>query len=74
MTAGQATGIRSHRDLVVWQKAMDLVDEIYDLAEELPVEERFGPKVSTDPRGSIRPDEHRRREGASHQQGVRSLS
>jgi len=34
--------IRSHRDLVVWQKAMDLVDRIYDLAEELPATERFG--------------------------------
>jgi four helix bundle protein len=34
--------VRSHRDLIVWQKGMDLVDEIYDLAGELPLEERFG--------------------------------
>lgn len=33
--------IRSHRDLVVWQKAMDLTVEIYRLAGRLPGEERF---------------------------------
>lgn len=34
--------IRSHRDLFVWQKSMDYVDFIYDLADRLPKEERFG--------------------------------
>lgn len=38
----KAKPIRSHRDLFVWQKAMDYVDFIYDLAEKLPKEERFG--------------------------------
>lgn len=33
---------RSYRDLLVWQKAMDLVDRVYDLADVLPVEERYG--------------------------------
>jgi four helix bundle protein len=28
----------------VWQKAMDLVDEVYDLSRELPIDERFGLK------------------------------
>lgn len=37
-----ATKISSHRDLVVWQKAMDYVDFVYDTAKKLPPEERFG--------------------------------
>src|SRR2546427_6225020 len=31
--------IRSHRDLLVWQKAMDLVDVIYDAAADFPRKE-----------------------------------
>ncbi len=31
--------VRSHRDLLVWRKAMDLVDLIYDLAEKFPAAE-----------------------------------
>jgi len=34
--------ILSHRDLLVWQKAMDLVDLVYDLADQFPREELFG--------------------------------
>ena len=30
-----------YRDLVVWQKAMGLTKEIYDLTKKLPREERF---------------------------------
>ncbi len=33
--------IYSHRDLVVWQRAMDLVDSVYDLTDRFPVRERF---------------------------------
>lgn len=33
--------VRSHRDLIVWQKAMDLVDAVYDLAERFPRRENF---------------------------------
>lgn len=33
---------RSYRDLVVWQKSMDLVEEIYRLTKLLPKEEIFG--------------------------------
>lgn len=34
---------RAHyRKLIVWQKAMDLTDEIYHLTRLLPAEERFG--------------------------------
>jgi len=34
--------IRSHRDLVVWQKAMDLAVEVYRIVRALPDAERFG--------------------------------
>jgi len=33
--------IQSHKDLVVWQKAMDLVVEVYALAKKLPASENF---------------------------------
>ena len=33
--------IRDYKDLVVWQKAMDLVVEVYSLAKKLPKEETF---------------------------------
>ncbi len=32
---------RGHKDLIAWQKAMDLVEEIYKLVKELPKDERF---------------------------------
>ena len=34
--------VRSHRDLLVWQKAMGLVDRLYDLAEGFPAKEAYG--------------------------------
>ena len=39
---GECGPIRSYRDLVVWQKAMDLVDAICALSEHFPSDERFG--------------------------------
>ena len=33
--------IRSHRDLIVWQKSMDLVEQVYALTQEFPADERF---------------------------------
>jgi len=35
-------GERSHRDLVVWQKAVDLSVLVYEAGRRLPPEERFG--------------------------------
>ena len=32
---------QSYRDLLVWQKAMDLVDRVYDLSVEFPADERY---------------------------------
>ena len=40
--AAGVTKVRSHRDLLVWQKAMDLVDMVYDLAEHFPDREGYG--------------------------------
>ena len=33
--------IRSHRDLVVWRKAMDMVVQVYQLAEDFPSSELY---------------------------------
>ena len=33
---------KTYRDLVVWQKAMDLVEMVYKLSEKLPDKEKFG--------------------------------
>ena len=35
------SGIRTHRDLVVWRKSIDLAEETYRLARLLPSDERF---------------------------------
>ncbi len=34
--------VRSYRNLIVWQKAMDLVDRVYEASETFPASERFG--------------------------------
>ncbi|MGC9454689.1 MAG: four helix bundle protein [Phycisphaerae bacterium] len=34
--------IRSYRDLVAWQKGMDLVEMIYELTSKYPDRERYG--------------------------------
>jgi four helix bundle protein len=33
--------IRSHRDLIVWQKAMNLVEAVYSATASFPKEERY---------------------------------
>jgi four helix bundle protein len=33
--------IQSHRDLIVWQKSMDLVETVYSLAKTFPEDERY---------------------------------
>ena len=40
--------ISSHRDLIVWQKSMDLVDIVYDLTDRFPKREYFAlvPQIS----------------------------
>jgi len=34
--------IKSHRDLIVWQKSMDLVTAVYRLTEDFPKTELYG--------------------------------
>ena len=34
--------IKSHKDLLAWQKAMSLVEVVYDLTRQFPREELFG--------------------------------
>jgi hypothetical protein len=33
---------RGYKDLIVWQKAIDLVPEVYKLSNRLPPEELYG--------------------------------
>ena len=42
MQGPSKTKVQSYRDLIVWQKAMDLVVECYKLTKRLPDWERFG--------------------------------
>lgn len=35
-------GGRNYRDLIVWQKAMDLTAAVYQLSSQFPADERFG--------------------------------
>ena len=35
------TKIESHRDLIVWQRGMDLVEGVYAATKNFPVDERF---------------------------------
>ena len=39
---GNRASIESHRDLVVWQKSMDLAVAAYRLTDTFPVHERYG--------------------------------
>jgi four helix bundle protein len=34
--------VKTYTDLVAWQKAMTLVQEVYKVAQRLPAEERYG--------------------------------
>ncbi|MBK9191382.1 MAG: four helix bundle protein [Crocinitomicaceae bacterium] len=34
--------INSYRDLIVWQKAMDLVVHVYEVSKDFPSDEKFG--------------------------------
>jgi four helix bundle protein len=42
MKAEEAMSLKTYRDLVVWQKAMDLVESVYLLTAEFPTTEKFG--------------------------------
>ena len=34
--------IESHKNLIVWQKSMDLVESVYGITEKFPSKEQFG--------------------------------
>jgi len=34
--------VRNYQDLIVWQKAMDLVEQIYAISQRFPREEIYG--------------------------------
>jgi len=35
-------GYRGHKDLIIWQKSMDLVEEIYKITSSFPKDKIFG--------------------------------
>ncbi len=39
---GTQRDIRDYKDLVVWQKGMQLANQVYQLTQSFPTEERFG--------------------------------
>lgn len=50
--------VRSHKDLVVWQKAMNLVECVYALTAQFPAVEKYRMVGSTHTSGRIRAGEH----------------
>jgi four helix bundle protein len=34
--------IKSHKDLIIWQRSMDLVESVYRITENFPARENFG--------------------------------
>lgn len=42
MEPGNRKGIRTYRDLVAWQKSMDLAEAVYQATQQFPNDERFG--------------------------------
>jgi four helix bundle protein len=42
MSAAATAQIKSHRDLIVWRKAMDLVVAVYELTRGFPRDELYG--------------------------------
>ena len=45
--AGPSAKIKSHRDLIAWQKAMVLVTDVYALTKAFPREEMYGLTAQT---------------------------
>lgn len=39
---GESQPIRTYRDLIAWQRSMDLAREIYRVTEQLPPAEKYG--------------------------------
>jgi four helix bundle protein len=39
---GNSMGVKSYRELIVWQKAMDLAETVYRLTSGFPKEETYG--------------------------------
>jgi four helix bundle protein len=36
------TGVKSYKDLIIWQRSIDLVELIYRISENFPAKENFG--------------------------------
>ncbi len=42
VVSGQKMSIQSYRQLIAWQKAMELVKLVYEMSDDFPADERFG--------------------------------
>ena len=59
--------IFSYKDLLVWQKSMQLVETVYRLSVQLPASEPWGSDLANAPRGRFTSVKYRRRlRPASH--------
>ncbi len=65
--------IQSFRELVVWQKAMDLAEVVYRSTSSFPIDERYGLTAIAPCCVSI-PRQYRRRPGEGDQGRVHSIS
>jgi hypothetical protein len=63
----------TYTDLQVWQAAMDLAEDIYRITKTFPKEETYGLAIQVAPSGSVRPQQHRRRQGPLVRQGTRTV-
>lgn len=53
--AEKPSRVRHYKDLVVWQRAMQLVKSVYNLTKTFPPDERFG--LALQRFGLLSPDE-----------------
>ena len=60
------TTINDYRQLIVWQKAMDLVEMIYRTTGVFPREEVYTLTSQMRPRCHLNSVQHRRRERSKH--------
>src|SRR6266481_6689078 len=63
-----------YRDLVVWQRAMDLVVEVYRFKKALPRDEMFGLASQMRRAAVFRPQQYCRGQGTSFTKGIAPVS
>jgi hypothetical protein len=62
--------VKHHQELIVWQKAMDLVEEVYKVSRTFPREEIYGLTSQLRRAAVSIPSNVRRRTGPAHNSGL----